>query len=38
LPQIAAGILTMIFVVLLGREQIGGFKEDIKMRFRGALR
>ena len=38
LPQVAAGILTMISVVLLGRKQIGGFKEGLKMRFRGALR
>ena len=38
LPQVAAGILTMLSVILLGREEIGGFKEELKMRFRGALR
>ncbi|MDP7265996.1 MAG: hypothetical protein QGH39_10610, partial [Candidatus Thermoplasmatota archaeon] len=38
LPQVAAGILTMISVVLLGKEPIRGFKTVLKMRFRGALR
>ncbi len=38
LPQVAAGILTMISVILLGKEPICGFKTVLKMRFRGAFR